>query len=462
MPFNLEAEEAVVGSMMIDFTAIGRIRTFLEPEDFHRVKHQLIVRAIYDLHTNNEPVDPVILTDLLERRQQMGDVGGPAGVMELFTRVPTAIHIEYYARIVERNSVLRRMIAACETIAVNAHNATDQPLSQLIGDAEAEFFRLNARHRKGGLQLIGHVLEEYYEEATNMVVGNSSVMGVPTGFTDLDRLLGGLQAGDLIVLGARPSMGKTALGLAIGENSSLQGARVAFFSLEMGNQQLGQRVLAGRTGIDHQRLRTGPMTEADLELITEEIEKLSKTYLMFDETSSLTPGELRSKLHRAIGTVGLDLVIVDYLQLMSAGRRTYDDGGGENRQQEVAYISRELKGLARELKVPVLALCQLSRKVEERADKRPLLADLRESGQLEQDADVVMFIYRDEVYNKKTQSPNVAEIIVAKHRNGPVGTVNLRFVRESAQFRNLETYSGPAMEEMRGNSGEIPTDDIIF
>ncbi|MDQ7029166.1 MAG: replicative DNA helicase [Ardenticatenia bacterium] len=433
LPYNVEAEEAVLGALLMDPEATTKVASFLQPKDFYRDKHVWIYEALLNLHKRNEPPDPLTVAAELDRMGKLSDVGGAAAISELMLRVPTALHVEYYARIVERNAILRRLILAAEQIAQLAYQEGNAEIEEIIDRAESILFAVSQHRLTGAMIPIQHILGEFYEQVERLHLEREPV-GLPTGFVDLDRLLGGLQKGDLIILAARPSVGKTAFALAITEHAAIQQqARVAFFSLEMSAEQVAMRLVAAQTGISPQKLRTGPISEEDLARIGQAVDILSGTRIFVDETPALSPLEVRTKARRVASEHGLDLVIVDYLQLMRSGARS------ENRVQEISYISRSLKGLARELHVPVLAISQLSRQVEMRQDKRPLLSDLRESGSIEQDADVVMFIYRDEVYNKQTERPNIAEIIVAKHRNGPTGTVELRFVKETAKFSNLET-----------------------
>ncbi len=455
--FNVEAEEAVLGSLMLDPEAISRVLPFLKQEDFYREKHQWIYDVLVSLHQRNEPADAVTVVDELERMGRLGDVGGPAAISEISLRVPTAIHVEYYARIVERNAVLRRLVGAAERIARLAYDETDKEISEIIERAERELFAVSQHRLTGAMVPLKDILGDFYEQVEALFLERHPV-GLQSGFTDLDRLLGGFQQGDLLILAARPSIGKTALALSIMESSAVKyGARVAYFSLEMGVEQIAQRLISSQTGIDAQRLRVGPIYEEDLERVGFAVDVLGKTKIFVDETPAITPLEMRTKLRRVVSEYGLDLVVVDYLQLMSSGRSS------ENRVQEVSYISRMMKELARELKVPLIALSQLSRGVESRQDKRPMLSDLRESGSLEQDADVVMFIYRDEVYNKNTDRPNIAEIIVAKHRNGPTGIVDLRFTRENAKFSNLETFFDDEDEYGPPPAAiDAGLDDIVF
>nr|WP_290668472.1 replicative DNA helicase [Ardenticatena sp.] len=452
LPYNIEAEEAVLGAMLIDPEAITKVAPFLRPEDFYRERHRWIYEALLNLHERDEPADELTIADELERMGRLSDVGGVAAIHELALKVPTALHIEQYGRIVERNAVLRRLIEAAENIARLAYENSDDDIAEIIDRAEALLFAVSQHRLTGAMIPIQQILGEFYEQVEKLFLERHPV-GLPTGFTDLDRLLGGFQPGDLIILAARPSMGKTAFSLSITENVALQqNARVAFFSLEMSADQLVQRLISSQTGINAQKLRVGPITEEDLQRISMAVDTLRNTRIFIDETPAISPIELRTKARRVASEHGLDLIVVDYLQLMRGAGRT------ENRVQEISQISRSLKALARELRVPVLALSQLSRQVESRHDKRPMLSDLRESGSIEQDADVVMFIYRDEVYNKETEKPNIAEIIVAKHRNGPTGMVELRFVRENAKFSNLETIY--VEEDFGPIEGDL--DDIIF
>lgn len=454
LPFSIEAEEAVLGSMLMDPDAVTKVVAFLKPDDFYREKHVWIYEAILGLHERDEAVDSLTVVDELERMNRLADVGGPAAITELFLRVPTAIHVEHYGRIVERNSILRKLIAAAEQIARMAYQETDADVAEIMDRAESLLFAISQRRLTGAMIPIKEALAEFYDEVERLFMDRRAV-GLQTGFADLDRLLGGFQRGDLIILAARPSMGKTAFSLSITEQVAIKyGARVAYFSLEMSADQLVARLVSSQTGIDVQRLRVGPIYEDDLERVGLAVDVLGRTRIFIDQSPNISPLEMRTKCRRVASEYGLDLIVVDYLQLMRSDRRN------DNRVQEISQISRSLKGLARELHVPVLALSQLSRGVESRQEKKPMLSDLRESGSIEQDADVVAFIYRDEVYNKNTDRPNIAEIIVAKHRNGPIGTIEMRFTKETAKFSNLETFyddepPGPV-------NTDTSLDDIVF
>ncbi|MCB0214425.1 MAG: replicative DNA helicase, partial [Anaerolineae bacterium] len=414
-PHNIEAEEAILGSLLIDPDAILRISTFLSPGDFYVQRHGWVYESILDLHERRQPADLVTLSDELERRNQLADVGGSAYLTGLINATPTSIHVEYYARIVERTAVLRRLIDAASKIAQLAYQDAEDA-DEVVDRAEEIIFAISERRIDRDLKPIRQVLESFYDRVEYLNQHQGEVIGIPTGLADLDKLLGGLQRSDMIVMAGRPGMGKTSLALSIALQSARQWQkRVAVFSLEMSDEQLVQRLVSAETGIDSQRLRLGNIKADEWPTFYQAIRLLSETSIFIDDTPAISALELRSKARRLHAEHGLDMIIVDYLQLMSGGSRN------ENRQQEISFISRSIKGLARELNVPVLALSQLSRQVESRADKRPMLSDLRESGSIEQDADVVLFIYRDDVYNPDTEFPNIAEIIVSKHRSGPTG-----------------------------------------
>ncbi len=364
----------------------------------------------------------------------MNDVGGAAYLTALINNVPSSLHAEAYGRIVEENSIRRSMLEAANQIAKMVHKE-DTSLEVVLDESEKAVFGVSERRMTRDLTPIDKVLTEYIDHMTDLAGRDEEILGVPTGFLDLDRLLGGLQKSDLIIVAGRPGMGKTGLALSIAKNAAQTHKKhVAVFSLEMSNEQLVQRLIAQETGIDSQRLRLGKLSDDEWTLLVQAIETLSQTVMFLDDTPGITPMQLRTKCRRLHMEHRLDLVIVDYLQLMSG------DSRNENRVQEVSYISRNLKVLARELNVPVIAAAQLSRAVEQRSDKRPMLSDLRESGSLEQDADIVAFIYRPEQYEKDTVKQNLAEIILAKHRNGPVGNVELVFRKNLAKFENAVTH----------------------
>jgi len=435
-PQNIEAEQSVLGSLLIDPDAILKVSTFLRPEDFYRETHQRIYSAILQLHERRMPADFITVVDELERQGQLDFVGGAAYITSLINMVPTSIHVEHYARIVERAAIMRRLITAAGQIAALAYEERDD-VDAVIDEAERILFEVSQRRVSRSLVPISEIIKSYYDRIEFLVEHRDQTLGVPTGFADLDRLLGGLQPSDLIIIAARPSMGKTSLAVSIAMNAALKhNAVVAIFTLEMAAEQLVQRMISGQTGIDSQRLRLGRIEDIEWEKFTHASGVLSEAAIFIDDTPSPSPMEIRTKARRLAAEYDLDLIIVDYLQLMQAGDRRV-----ENRVQEISYISRSLKSLARELKVPVVALSQLSRAVEARQDKIPQLADLRESGSIEQDADVVMFIYRDEMYNPDTDRAHIADIIVAKHRNGPTARVSLRFEPSLTQFQDLDLQS---------------------
>jgi replicative DNA helicase len=431
-PQNVEAEEAILGCLLIDPDAIIRVATILKPEDFYREKNGWIYESALNLHERREPIDFLTICDELERREQLSEVGGAPFITMLINAVPTSIHAEHYAQIVERTATRRRLIDAAAQIAQVAYQETDE-VGETVDRAEQILFGVSERRVSRDLVPIKQVLSDYYDRIEYLTRHRGELIGIPTGFADLDKLLGGLQRSDLLILAARPSVGKTSLALSFAHNAAKKHRqRVAFFSLEMSNEQVVARLISAETGINSQRLRRGDIEEHEWGRFMKATSDMAETLLFIDDTPGISALELRTKARRLHAEVGLDLIVVDYLQLMRGDFRS------ENRVQEVSSISRALKGLARELNVPLVALSQLSRGVESRTDKRPILSDLRESGSLEQDADVVMFIYRDEMYNENTERPNIADVMIAKHRNGPTGSVALFFKKELAQFLEAE------------------------
>jgi replicative DNA helicase len=434
IPANLEAEQAVLGSLLIDPDAILKVANFLRPEDFFRERHSWLYDVMLALHERREPLDFVTVVDELERRGQIEELGGPAYVTDLIGSTPTSINVDFYARIVERTALLRRLIGAAGEIASLAYDES-QEVDEVIDRAETLIFGVSEARIHRDLMPIRAIMGNVVDRIDFLTRNRDTLMGVPTGFTLLDRLLGGLQKSDLIILAARPAMGKTSLALNVALNAAKRYmARVAIFSLEMSNEQLAQRLLSTETGIDSHRLRLGNVHEEEWPILLEAANVLAGANIFIDDTPAASVNEIRTKCRRLYAEHGLDLVLIDYMQLMSG----QGNGRGENRQQEISYISRSLKSLARELNVPVIALSQLSRAVESRTDKRPMLSDLRESGSIEQDADVVLFIYRDDYYNEDSEQQNIADVIVAKHRHGSTGSVSLFFRKELTQFRDLE------------------------
>ncbi len=432
-PHSIEAEEAVLGSLLIDPDAIFDVATFLKPESFYSAKNKWVYEAILSLNDRREPLDLVTLTEELRRRGHLEEIGGEAYIISLLHAVPTAINAESYGRLVEATAVRRQMIKAASDIANLAYNEAED-INVVIDRAEQALFSISEERTTRDLVPIRHIASQYLERIQELHARGDDVIGVPTGFTDLDRLLGGLNKSDLIIIAARPGMGKTSLQNAIALTAARRyNKRVAIFNLEMSGEQLVQRMIAAETRIDSQRLRRGDLHENEWPIFMEAIGRLSETRIFIDDTPSITPNQLRTKCRRLYAEHGLDLVMIDYLQLMQAERSS------NNRVMEISEISRALKGLARELDVPVVAAAQLSRAVEQRQDKRPQLSDLRDSGSIEQDADIVLFIYRDEYYNPDTtERPNIAEVAIAKHRNGPTGTVDLFWHGQLATFRNLQ------------------------
>jgi replicative DNA helicase len=431
-PHSLEAEEAVLGSLLIDPDAILDIASFLKPGAFYREQNKWIYQAILDLHEARDPLDFVTLTETLRQRSQLEDVGGEAYLISLLNAVPTSVNAKSYARIVESAALRRRMISAAGTIANLAYDE-DEDVNVILDRAEQTLFSISEERVTRDLKPVRDIARDYLDRIEELNARGEEIIGVPTGYLDIDRLLGGLNKSDLLIVAARPGMGKTSLQLGMALHAGLRhGKRIAIFNLEMSGEQLVQRMVAAETRIDSQRLRRGQLQEQEWPIFLEAIGRLSETKIFIDDTPSITPLQLRTKCRRLYAEHGLDLIMLDYLQLMQAERTS------NNRVQEISEISRSLKGLARELDVPVVTASQLSRAVESRQDKRPQLSDLRDSGSIEQDADVVMFIYRDEYYNPETTDrPNIAEISVAKHRNGPTGVVDLYWHGKLASFRNL-------------------------
>jgi len=433
IPHSREAEEALIGSILINPEAYYDVAPFLRADDFYIQRNGWIWEIFVRLHERRVPIDFVTVTEELDQLGRLAEVGGPAYLTALINNVPTSLHAEAYGHIVEENSLRRRMLTAANDIAKLAYQE-GRTVESVLDEAEKAVFGVSERRLSRDLQPIQQVLSDYYDRIDQLAGRGEDIFGVPTGFIDLDRLLMGLQPSDFIIIAGRPGTGKTAFMLSAAKNAAqIHKKHVAVFSLEMSNEQLVQRLIAQETGIDSQRLRTGKLEEDEWPLFTHAIEVLSDTRIFLDDTPALTPLQLRTKCRRLHLEYQLDLILVDYLQLMSSERRA------ENRVQEVSYISRNLKVLARELNVPVLAAAQLSRAIEQRADKEPQLSDLRESGSLEQDADIVMFIHRPELYERDTLKKNLAQIKIAKHRNGPIGTIELIFRSSLAKFENAAT-----------------------
>jgi len=433
VPHSREAEEAVLGAVMINPEAYYDVAQFLQTDDFYIHRHRWIWDTFIRLNERRIPIDFLTVSEELEQMGHLAEAGGPAYLTALINNVPTSLHADAYGRIVEETAIRRRMLTAANDIAKLAYQQ-DTSVEQVMNDAEKAVFGVSERRTTRDLQPIKQVLSEYIDRVDQLARRGEDTYGVPTGFIDLDRLLGGMQPSDLLIVAGRPGMGKTAFILSAAKNAAQKFKKhVAIFSLEMSSEQLVQRMIAQETGIDSQRLRTGKLEDDEWPLFTHAIEVLGDAIIFLDDTPALTPLQLRTKCRRLHMEFRLDLVLVDYLQLMTSGRRS------ENRVQEVSYISRNMKVLARELNIPVLAAAQLSRAVEQRVDKEPQLSDLRESGSLEQDSDIVMFIHRPELYDQDTVKRNLAQIKVSKHRNGPVGTIELVFRSQIAKFENAVT-----------------------
>ena len=431
-PQNVEAEQAVLGAMMLDHNAVITAMEVLQPHDFYREIHRTIFEAMENLHRENKEIDLITLPEELRRMKKLDAAGGLEYVLSLPNLVATAANIEYHANIVKDKAMTRDLITTCTDLTTEAYDG-EKEADELIDDAERKIFHLAENKKSGDFDPVGKVVEDTLDKISKLYENKAGLTGLPTGFRDLDKLTSGLQPSDLILIAARPSMGKTAFTLNISQNVGVrQHKTVAFFSLEMSKEQLVQRLLCQISHIDSQKLRTGQLnTDKDWAQLTDACDKLYQAPIYIDDTPGISVSEMRSKARRLKSEHGLDLIIVDYLQLMQ-GRNS------ESRQQEISEISRSLKALARELKVPLIALSQLSRSVESRQDKRPMLSDLRESGALEQDADIVAFLYREDYYDKETENQHITEVIVAKHRNGPTDTVKLYFRGEYTLFLNLD------------------------
>lgn len=432
-PQNIEAEQAVLGAIFLRPEAISLASERLMPEDFYRAAHLRIFDVMLALSEKNEPIDLVTVTSELQDRRLLEEIGGVAYLSDLANSSPTAANIEYYSRIVEEKSILRRLIRTATDIVSDGYTREEE-VDTILDEAEKSILDVSQRRNSGAFISIKDVLVQTYDNIEMLQNRKGEVTGIPSGFVELDRMTAGFQRNDFIIVAARPSVGKTAFALNIAQSIATHtDENVAIFSLEMGAQQLVMRMLCSEGNIDAQRLRTGRLTEEDWQKLTMAMGSLSGAGIYIDDTPGVRVGEIRAKCRRLKQEKGLGVVLIDYLQLIQGNGRSR-----ENRQQEVSEISRTLKGLARELEVPVIALSQLSRGVESRQDKRPIMSDIRESGSIEQDADIVAFLYRDDYYDKESEDQNMIEIIIAKQRNGPVGTVELAFIKEYNKFVNLD------------------------
>jgi len=438
-PQNTEAEASLLGAILIDSDAIVKIADTVDALDFYDSRHRHIYEAIHTLYEKRQAIDVLTLSDQLKNAGYLDMIGGAAYLTELTNFVPTAAHAEQYADIVAQKSLRRRLIKASQEITQLGYDES-KVLRDLIEDAETRLFDVSQQHIKQNVVSIEAILADSFDRLDDLHKDKAKIRGVPTGYKDLDNVLAGLQRSDLFVLAARPSMGKTAFVLNIAKNVAVEADEpVLIFSLEMSKEQLVDRLLAMESGVDAWALRTGNLTDTDFEKIGQAMGTLSETKLYIDDTPGITVSDLRTKARREAHQHKLGLIIVDYLQLMSGGNRF---GGDGNRVQEISEISRGLKGVARELNVPLIALSQLSRSVESRSPQIPQLSDLRESGSIEQDADVVAFLYREDYYNSETERKNIMDVLIKKHRNGPTDNIELYFDREKQRISSLDKRHG--------------------
>lgn len=450
-PHDIEAEEAVLGAILLDNLSIHKALEIFDPDDFYRDINKKIFNAMLDLLDRGTAVDLLVLRDELDRRKQLDEVGGPAYLAKLVDVIPTAANIEFHAKIVHEKAIGRKLLNASIEIVTRCYDEAED-VNDILEEAEQKIFAISEGKVKQGFTPLDVIVKQGYAHIEQLAERKSLVTGVATGFADLDYMTSGLQPSDLIIIAARPSMGKTSLCLNMAQHVGVrEGIATAIFSLEMSKEQLGVRLLCGEARLNSHNVRVGNLEPDDWERLAHATEVLSKAPIYIDDTAAISILEMRAKAKRLKMEKGLGLIIVDYLQLMQSRFRH------ESRQQEITEISRSLKALAKEMNVPVIALSQLSRAVEQRTDKRPQLSDLRESGAIEQDADVVMFIFRPEVYGLEG-ADGIAELIIGKQRNGPVGSVNLAFVKEYTRFENLETHyqSGASAPGVR------PADDQPF
>ena len=442
-PHSMESESSVLGGLLLDNSAWDRVGDLLVDGDFYRHEHKLIYEAIGKLINASKPADVITVYEHLQGMGKAEEIGGLLYLNQLAQYVPSATNIRRYAEIVRERSILRKLVTASDDIATNAFNPQGKTVDRILDEAEQKILAIGEEgaRNKQGFQSLDTLVVDLLDRVQEMADNPMDVTGVPTGFVDLDRMTSGLQAGDLVVLAARPSMGKPSFAVNIAEHVALnEGLPVAIFSMEMGAAQLAVRIVGSIGRVNQGNLRTGKLNDDEWPRLTEAIERLRTVSLHIDETPGLSPTELRANARRLARTCGkLGLIVVDYLQLMSGSGSA---ASSDNRATELGEISRGLKMLAKELQCPVIALSQLNRSVEQRTDKRPMMSDLRESGAIEQDADIIMFIYRDDYYNKDSKEPNIAEVIIGKQRNGPTGTVKLFFQKNQTRFENLAVGYG--------------------
>ena len=438
-PHSVEAEISVLGAMLQDSNAVLRAMELLSAEDFYLPEHRELFQVMAELSRNNTPIDTVTVHTELARRGTLEGVGGDANLLRILDAVPTTANVKAYIDIVREKSTLRKLIAACRDIASECYKQ-QTPVAETLAAAEKAIFDIVMNRADGeSLKPLGEVIVGTYDMIEEQAKNKGHLPGVPTGFIDLDSLTTGLHKGELVIVGARPSMGKTSFAMNIAAHAALnQGKKVAVFTLEMPREQIALRVLCSDARVDMQRVRKGTLSNEDWIKLANSLPTMVAAPMYIDDTAGITPTQLRSRARRLMMDKGLDLIVVDYLGLMQADRRV------ENRQLEVSEISRQLKAIALDLKIPVVACAQLSRANKDRQDKRPVLSDLRDSGSIEQDADVVMFLHREEYYNKETDDKNIGEVIIAKQRSGPLGTVKLAWLSEYTTFANLARDYGPS------------------
>jgi replicative DNA helicase len=432
-PFSQEAEEAVIGSVLLDESVFPTLAQFLDTDDFFMPRHQYIWEACKRLVERRELIDIITVSDELKALGRYGDSGGDAYLAHLLANIPSSQNVNGYGRIVEKNALRRKLLKVSDEIKALAMNS-EMDIEQVVQSAEEKVFSVTEGQVKREFVSMNHAVNDYFDRIEFLIQNPQISLGVPSGFADLDELLGGFQKSDLIIFAGRPGMGKTSFMLSTAMNAARLGKRIAIFSMEMGTEQIIQRIFAMETRINSQKLRLAKLDPKEYVTFVKVAGQLNNYNMFIDDTPALTPSQMRTKARRLQHEHGIDLIIVDYIQLMNAGQNY-----GNNRVQEVSYISRSMKELARELNVPIISAAQLSRAVEQRQDKRPLLSDLRESGSIEQDADVVMFLYRDVIYNEATEFPNQADIIISKHRNGPTGTISLYFDETITRFMDVTT-----------------------
>ena len=451
-PQSIEAEQSVMGGLMLDNQAWDKVADLVVEEDFYRRDHRLIFRAIADLYAHSKPCDVVTLSEWLDKHGLLEDAGGLAYLGALAKNTPSAANIKAYAEIVRERSVLRQLITVGNNISGSAYQTEGRSTEELLDTAESSVFKIAEQGARGkkGFTSIRELLVKAVDRIDELFQRDNPITGVPTGWDSFDEMTSGLQKGDLVIVAGRPSMGKTSFAMNIAEHAAIKGnVPTAVFSMEMPGEQLAMRMLSSLGRIDQHKIRTGKLEDEDWPRLTSAVGILAEAPLFIDDTAALSPNELRARARRLSREHGLGLIVIDYLQLMQV------HGTSENRTNEISEISRSLKGLAKELEVPVIALSQLNRGLEQRPNKRPVMSDLRESGAIEQDADVIAFIYRDEVYNEDSPDKGTAEIIIGKQRNGPIGTARLTFLGQFTRFENYihDIYSDDEGYSHSGHGG---------